>query len=135
MRFVSDRTLVFDTPQGVSFYFMAARLGALRIQRDTGLTHSRGSVLKVCKRDYGIKANRIAAACDEMAALVEGAQQAHGRASSVSCKYTERVEIEAFIRGAAMEGLELAMPPAQILRRIPWDNEEKTTKTITWRIE
>lgn len=132
---MSDRMLVFDTPQGVSFYFMAARLGALKLQRDTGLTHSRGSVLKVCKRDYGIKSNRIAAACDEMAALVEGAQQAHAGTSTVHCTYTDRVQIAAFIRGAAMEGLELPMPTPQILRMIPWDNDETRTKTITWQTE
>lgn len=131
---MTEGPIVFDTPQGVSFYFMAARLGALKIQRDTGLTHSRGSVLKACKRDYGIKSSRIAAACDEMAALVEGAQQAHSGASRVSCVYTDRVQIAAFIRGAATQGLELVMPPAQILRRIPWDNEEKTSKTITWMV-
>jgi hypothetical protein len=52
----------------------------------------------------------------------------------VSCSYTDRVQIEAFIKGAAMQGLELPMPTSDILRRIPWDDEERTTKTITWGV-
>ena len=132
-------SIVFDTPEGVDFYFLAARASALKLQRDTGLTHSRGSVMKFCKEKYGITGNTIAGAAAQMEAMVEGAQQAHAGKPSVSCTYSERVEIVAFIKGAAMYGLELEMPAPQILRRIPWDKDvddleagEKRTKTITW---
>lgn len=128
-------SIVIDTPDGMKFFQMLQCQMALRVQRDTGLTHSQGSVLKLVKRRYGIKGMRIASACEQMDALVEGAQQAHKGTSHVSCTYANRDQIEAFIRGAATQGLELAMPPAEILRMIPWDNEEKTTKTITWEVE
>lgn len=48
-----------------------SRLYALRVQRDTGLRHSRGSVAAVCRRDYGIKSRSIAGVIAELEQLFE----------------------------------------------------------------
>ena len=46
-------------------------LRALRLQRDTGLKHSKGSVLRSAQAKYDIKSRTIAGAVTEMEALEE----------------------------------------------------------------
>lgn len=52
---------------------MASAIAMLQIEVRTGLRHSRGSVLKVCQREYGIKARTKAKALAEMLDLYEDA--------------------------------------------------------------
>jgi hypothetical protein len=48
---------IVDTPDGIATYQMLAIRAALRIEVHTGLRHSRGSVMKLAKRLYGIRRN------------------------------------------------------------------------------
>ena len=102
--------MIIDTPDGMLFFNMLQVEKALKIQRDTGLTYSRGSVLKYAKQRYGIQGVRIASAAEQMEALVAGAQAAqsvHNGASYVDCPYRKRLLIGAFMRGAEMMGVKL----------------------------
>jgi hypothetical protein len=67
---------MIDTPDGIRFYRLAAVRAALSIEVKTGLRHSRGSVLKIAKRDFGVLSNTKKGALAEMEAMVEGAQVA-----------------------------------------------------------
>lgn len=64
--------IMIDGRAGVAFAQAAARKAALKVEVDTGMSHSRGSVLKLCKRDYGVASNTKKGALAEMEALVAG---------------------------------------------------------------
>lgn len=53
-------------PKKAALFHMLQCEGALKIQRDTGLRHSQGSVLKEVQKRYGVTSKRVAAAVDEM---------------------------------------------------------------------
>lgn len=52
---------------------MAQCIGALRIEVNTGMKHSRGSILKMVKREYGVKSNTKAGALEELQQLYKEA--------------------------------------------------------------
>lgn len=54
-------------------YRMASAIAMLQIEVRTGLKHSRGSILKVCQTQYGIKSRTKAKALAEMLDLYEDA--------------------------------------------------------------
>lgn len=57
---------VIDTPEGINmFHFMQVYFG-LRIQRDTGLKHSRGSLINLARDTYGTKGRTAAKVCREL---------------------------------------------------------------------
>lgn len=64
--------IMIDGAAGVAFAQAAARKGALKVEVETGMKHSRGSILAVCRRDYGIRSNTKKGALIEMEALVDG---------------------------------------------------------------
>lgn len=49
-------TIIINTPDGITFYRLAAQKGAIRLEK-IGLRHSRGSVRKVAALEYGLKPN------------------------------------------------------------------------------
>jgi hypothetical protein len=64
----------------------------LRIQRDTGLKHSRGSLLRSAQQKYGIKARRVAPAIEELEKLLaEWDEQAEVAGKSASARADESV--------------------------------------------
>lgn len=46
---------MLDQPWQIASYQLAARIAALKIEVDTGLSHSRGSVMNIIKHTYGIR--------------------------------------------------------------------------------
>lgn len=48
--------IVIDTEDGIEHYRMCAIIGALRIEINTGMKMSRGSLIKSVDHFYGIKA-------------------------------------------------------------------------------
>ena len=50
--------MMIDTPEGIDFYQLAARKGALKLEC-LGMRMSRGvSVYAICKRAYGLKGSK-----------------------------------------------------------------------------
>lgn len=47
-------------------FHMMQCISALSIQAKTGMVHSRGSVIKLCQRMYGVKGRTAAKALEEM---------------------------------------------------------------------
>lgn len=58
-------------PENRSAVHMAQCIGALRIEVATGMRHSRGSMLKLVKRVYGVKSNTKRGALEEMKKLYQ----------------------------------------------------------------
>jgi hypothetical protein len=44
---------IIDTPEGIELYRIASAIAMLRIEVNTGMKHSRGSVLQACKANWG----------------------------------------------------------------------------------
>jgi hypothetical protein len=53
-------THVIDTPEGIAAYRALAIYHALKLEVNTGLSHSRGSVMKLAKQEFGLSGNRKA---------------------------------------------------------------------------
>lgn len=67
------------TGKGIVFFQLAATASALHIEVDTNLHHSRGSVLKAAKRNFGVVSNTKKGAVKELDAMIEGMTNAkHG---------------------------------------------------------
>ncbi len=49
-------THIIDTPEGIAAFRETQIYFALKIEATTGLRHSRGSVLKLVQKEYGITA-------------------------------------------------------------------------------
>lgn len=64
-------SMMFDTPEGIDFFQLAARKGALGLELK-GMRHSRGSVYALCKRVYGLKGSKQKV-YDQMVQMVEDA--------------------------------------------------------------
>ena len=62
-------TTIFDTPEGIDFFQLAARKGALTLEI-AGLGRRGQSVYSICKEAYGLKGSR-AKVLDQMEAMVE----------------------------------------------------------------
>jgi hypothetical protein len=76
---MNDETIVVDTPDGIAFFQMCARRGALALELK-GLKRSRGrTAYSICKEVYGLKGSRQSV-LDQMNALIE-ATLAEKRAS------------------------------------------------------
>jgi 3-oxoacyl-ACP reductase-like protein len=65
-------SIMIDGRAGVAFAQAAARKGALAVEVSTGLSNSRGSILKACRRDYRLQSRSKKGALAEMEALVAG---------------------------------------------------------------
>ena len=51
--------IIFDTPEQIAFFQLAARKGALKLWINTGMQMSRGgAILSTCKKAYGLKGNK-----------------------------------------------------------------------------
>jgi hypothetical protein len=57
------------TPAGIEHFQMARCIAALKIEVQTGLVHSRGSILALVRRDYGVKSRSKKGALEEMLTL------------------------------------------------------------------
>lgn len=68
---MNDKPLVIDTPDGIEHWQFARCLAALKLEVNTGMTMSRGSMLAHVRRVYGIKAGTKAVALRKMEALYE----------------------------------------------------------------
>jgi hypothetical protein len=66
-----DGTIVVENP-GRLFRLLQIK-HMLSIEVNTGLTHSRGSVLKVAQREFGVKSRTKRGALKEVEALLDGA--------------------------------------------------------------
>ena len=66
----SSGAIVAEGP-GVELWQMLAAQKALQVEVDTGLRHSRGSVLKFVQQKYGIKARTKRKAIEEMQAIID----------------------------------------------------------------
>ena len=62
--------IVLDTPDQIAAYQALATLGALRLEARTGLSHSRGSVLKLVQERYGVTARTKKAAVVELESIL-----------------------------------------------------------------
>lgn len=62
-------SVVIDTPDGMRHFVMAQRIAMLSIQSKTGMVYSKGSVLKLVRKEYGVKASTIDGALAELKAL------------------------------------------------------------------
>ena len=59
-------TIVIDTEDGMEHMKMCQIIAMLSIEVKTGMTHSRGSVLKYAQQRYGIKSRTKQGALDQM---------------------------------------------------------------------
>ena len=60
---------IIDTPDGIAHFQMARCLAALKIEVETGMKMSRGSILKAVQQQFGIKAKTKVKALAEMREL------------------------------------------------------------------
>jgi hypothetical protein len=63
---MSSTIIDMQSDKNRAFVHMTQCIAALKIQRDTGLKHSKGSVRNECKKRYGLEATTIADAVKEM---------------------------------------------------------------------
>jgi hypothetical protein len=52
---MSNGIVVIDTPAGMEHFRLCQHIAALRIEVNTGMKHSRGSVMNSAKQLYGIQ--------------------------------------------------------------------------------
>ena len=62
-------TIDMTKPENRDRFHMAQCISALRIEVNTGMKHSRGSILKLVQRVYGVKAKTKKGALEEMKKL------------------------------------------------------------------
>ena len=67
---------VIDTPDGIRHFQMARCIAALKIEVNTGMTLSKGSMLAHVRRQYGVRAGTKKNALKEMLALYK---ESYGR--------------------------------------------------------
>lgn len=48
-----NETIIINTPEGIAHYHMAVAIMSLKVEVETGLRHSRGSVLALVRQRYG----------------------------------------------------------------------------------
>lgn len=59
---------VVESDDAMAHFHMCTVIASLSIEVNTGMIHSRGSVLKAAQRQYGVKARTKAKALEEMKA-------------------------------------------------------------------
>ena len=64
-------TFVTDTPDGISHFQFARCIAALKIEVSTGMSMSRGSILKLVQTNYGITGRTKAKALEQMLEIYE----------------------------------------------------------------
>ena len=69
--------MMIDTPEGIAFFQMAARRGALRMELH-GLRRRGQSAYSICKQVYGLKGSRERV-LEQMDALIERAIAQKGK--------------------------------------------------------
>lgn len=69
-----NRTIVVDTPEGIAFFQLCARRGALKLEI-SGLGRRGRSAYSICKEVYNLKGNRESV-LKQMDALIAEAQEA-----------------------------------------------------------
>ena len=62
---------VIDTPSGIAHFRMCQVIASLKIEVATGMSHSRGSMLKLAQQEYGCTKRTKKGALAEMLALFE----------------------------------------------------------------
>lgn len=67
--------IVIDTPDGIAFFRLLQLRGALRIEINTGMRNSRGSVLAAVNQQFGTSFKRKQAALDYLNELIETIQK------------------------------------------------------------
>ena len=65
--------IVLDTPEQMQMFHFMQVLYALRVEVNTGLKMSRGSVLKLAQERYGVTARTKKGALEQMAQMYEEA--------------------------------------------------------------
>lgn len=61
--------IVIDTPDGMAHFAMLQVIGALSIEVNTGMSHSRGSIMNLARQRYGCTKRTKAGVLAEMRAL------------------------------------------------------------------
>ena len=72
---MTEGPVVIDTPDGIAFFRLLQLRGALRIEINTGMRMSRGSVLAAVNRQFGTSFKRKQAALDYLNELIETIQK------------------------------------------------------------
>lgn len=57
--------IVIDTPEGIAAFRYLQLYYALKLEVNTGLRHSRGSIMNVIRKEFGIKARTKKAVLEE----------------------------------------------------------------------
>jgi hypothetical protein len=84
---------------GIWFYQLAATRTALQVEVDTGLSHSRGSVLMAARSRYGVESRTKRGALAELVAMVEGAMaENRGESEAAGASGPQRIR-QAWLRG------------------------------------
>ena len=65
---------VIDTPQGMQWFQFLQHYHGIKLQAETGMTHSRGSLIKSAQRLYGIKGRTAKKALAEMQVIKDDAE-------------------------------------------------------------
>lgn len=50
---MNNQPIVIDTPEGIQAFHMLQVIGALSIEINTGMSYSKGSVMKLAQQRYG----------------------------------------------------------------------------------
>jgi predicted DNA-binding protein (UPF0278 family) len=66
---MSNDIIVIDTPAGMDHFRLCQHIAALRIEVNTGMRHSQGSVMKSAKQAYGIQKQTKAGVLGELEKL------------------------------------------------------------------
>lgn len=67
----ADGSIIIDTPEGISMYYWLARRAALKLEIRTGMTSSRGSILKFLQEKGVTKARTKRGALKDLNAYIE----------------------------------------------------------------
>ena len=68
---MTDKTIVTDTPDSIEHFQMARCIAMLTIEVNTGMKHSRGSILRLVQEQYGCTKRTKKGALEEMRAKYE----------------------------------------------------------------
>lgn len=96
-------SIVIDTPDGIAFFALLQVRYGLSIQAATGLRHSRGSLLKLAQRRYGVRSRTCAGAVEELDILIERAIQSRGGADRPGKSDEARTDVSFSARGDRLD--------------------------------
>lgn len=66
---MDSQGFMITTPAGIEHFMMASAIARLKIEVNTGMSHSRGSTLAAVQQMYGVKARTKAKGLEQMLAL------------------------------------------------------------------